>query len=211
MIIITQNPIALDSNDHLHPSGCINDHHDATEFCDYLIKHWPNRKTLLDLGTATGTVVSSSVERNFDAFGVEGSDAPKRMQLEKGEGPWVKYGGIRLFNADIRYPFQLYRENNERAKFDIITAWDVLEHMTEKTINTVLENIKRHSIGGAFMIATISFESYPNDLYHLLPRPREWWLSKFSEFDFIDKGLSPMLQLVRKGTPFENQFWFELG
>ena len=123
MRIETDHPIALDSNDHLHPSGCINDSHDATEFCKFIMEHWPEKKTLLDLGTANGTVVSSAINLGFDAFGIEGSDAPRNAQVGQWLKPWSAYDNIRLFNADLRFQFQLYGSDGQPAKFDIITAW----------------------------------------------------------------------------------------
>lgn len=207
MRIITEHPIAVDSNDHLTPHGTIHDFSDATEFCKYIHDSWPDKKTLLDLGTGTGTVVKTALEADMDAYGVEGSDAPRSQGL----GAWSELADKRLFNADLRHRFDLTIFDDESGlvqKFDIITAWDVLEHMTEDTIDIVMDNIKRHSTAGTFVMATIQFDNHNNELYHHLLKPREWWVSKFKEFGFKNKGTSPMLGMVR-AVPLINRFWFE--
>ena len=218
MIIRTKNPIAVTSNDHLRPHGTIHDFSESYQFCTYVLERWPGKRKLLDLGTGTGTVVDTAVKAGMDAYGVEGSDAPRKQKL----GGWPKMADTRLFNADLRYYFALGTERDVwidepygptevrfyPEAFDVITAWDVMEHMTEDTIDTVMENIRRHSQEGTFVMATIQFDSHNNELYHHLLKPREWWIKKFAEYGFVDKGFSPMLQLVR-AVPTQNTFWFE--
>ena len=208
MKIVTDHPIAVDSNDHMRPHGAIHDFSDATEFCEYVLDLWPEKKWLLDLGTGSGTVVKTAIEAGMiNAFGIEGSDAPRKQGL----GAWPELGDERLFNADLRYPFEIRPDHDTMDwiyEFDIITAWDVMEHMTEDTIDRVMENIRRHSKVGTFVMATIQFDNHNNELYHHLLKPREWWIKKFEEFGFKDKGPSPMLSMVR-GVPKQCQFWFE--
>lgn len=217
MRIYTEHPIAVDSNDHLIPHGTVRDRSDATKFCEFVRYNWPEKQTLLDLGTANGTVVTSAVYQGFDAYGIEGSDAPRLRQAEIAGEPWNNYYNVRLFHADLRYPFTLSNDDTLDSTripyrcpvaFDIITAWDVLEHMTEETIDTVMENIRKHSKTGTFVMATIQFDAKNNQLYHHLLKPRGWWINKFDEFGFKDKGDSPMLNMVRK-VAVENRFWFE--
>lgn len=207
MRIFTDSPVAVDSNDHLKPHGAVHDFSDATEFCSYMKKHWPKKKTLLDLGTGSGTVVKTALAAGMDAYGIEGSDVPRKQGL----GGWPELADVRLFNADLRYRFDLTIFDEESSlvqRFDIITAWDVMEHMTEDTIDTVMDNIKRHSTEGTFVMATIQFDNHNNELYHHLLKPRDWWVKKFKQFGFKDKGTSPVLGMVR-GVPEVNRFWFQ--
>lgn len=221
MHIVTEHPIALDSNDHLKPWGAIQDYGDPTNLCNYMITEWPDKKTLLDLGTANGSVVAGATFMGYDAYGIEGSDAARKGQGES--EPWGIYYNTRLFNADLRYPFYLYKTMqgyfNRRCDihyetydllctFSLITAWDVMEHLTEDTIDVTMNNIARHSHRGTFFLATIQFDNVGNKLYHHLLKHREWWLAKFAEFGFKNKGFCGAHELMR-WVPQPNRFWFE--
>jgi hypothetical protein len=195
MRIVTDHPIALDSNDHLFPKGAIESDYSGEQFLLELKNEFPDIQSILDLGTGPGYFVVNGVVHGYDICGIEGTDKVDDKE------PWLIYKDRYLFHADIRHPFRL-----GQRQFDLVTAREVLEHMTIETINTVMENIARHT--NVFM-GTIEFEDTYNELYHTLCMPREWWVNKFKEFGFKDMGYHPILSLMRgePGVP-EKCFWF---
>lgn len=48
-----------------------------------------------------------------------------------------------LHAADLTAPLQIYLDS-QPAKFDVNGAWEVIEHIEERDIAAVLENIKLH-------------------------------------------------------------------
>jgi SAM-dependent methyltransferase len=226
VIITTKYPIALDSVDHLEPRGALDQQgHEGIEFFTRLKGAYPSIKTVLDLGTGSGWFVSNGVKCGFDVYGIEGTDKVN------GKPPWVSYIDQRLFHADLRQRFvlerpyyfgnQLYHEKLKGTpvvtenditlgilKVDLVTAWDVMEHMTAESIDIVMENIYRHLKHGGCFMGTIEFTDKDNEGYHTLCRSREWWVCKFEEYGFKDLGFAPILQLARH-SPEENCFMLQ--
>ncbi|MBN2377989.1 MAG: class I SAM-dependent methyltransferase [Sedimentisphaerales bacterium] len=77
----------------------------------------PNSPTLLDIGCGSGHFVALARKHNFQASGIEPTPASARYATEILNIP-VHIGPI----ADIELPPQ---------SFDIITAWDVIEHVAD--------------------------------------------------------------------------------
>lgn len=213
LTITTDRPIALDSVDHLEPRGALDQQgHEGIEFFTELKQVYPDIKTVLDLGAGSGWFVNNGVKCGFDAHGVEGTDKVDS------EAPWLVFSDRRLFHADLRYPFYIfypdvyYRQGvgaaNFYVLFDLITAWDVMEHLSEDSIDTTMKNITRHLNRGGYLMGTIEFSDKDNEGYHTLCKPREWWVSKFEEFGFKDLGFNSILQLARH-SPEENCFMLQ--
>lgn len=82
-------------------------------------------------------------------------------------------------------------------RFDIITAWDVLEHIPESKVPSVARNIAGHLAADGLFVASV--DEYPDGnplcgaTYHLTCRPKKWWLEHFES-----TGLRPKLN-----PPFE--------
>jgi hypothetical protein len=216
--IITDNPIALDSEDHRNPRGALDQQgHEGKEFFQAIKVSYPDIKSVIDLGTGSGWFITNALDLGFEAYGIDGTDAVDET------GPWYLLKNKRLFHADLRYPFCLeehcsprgllgiigspYRKSGQEfpIKVDLITSWDVLEHMAEDQIDTVMNNIVKHLKPLGYFMGTIYFEVEGNEGYHTLCKPREWWISKFEEFGFVDKGYDTLLPLARN-SPAENCF-----
>jgi len=124
----TKNPVAIETTDHQLPRGAIRDSTTHPDFNRALRKLLCGTKfRLLDLGCAGGGLVRSFLQEGVEAIGIEGSDHPRRMGL----GEWNRCP-LHLFTYDITEPFQLEFATNEIVQFDVITAWEVLEHIPEE-------------------------------------------------------------------------------
>lgn len=206
----TDYPIALDSMDHLEPHGALDQQgHEGIEFFKELHIKFPQVNHVLDFGTGMGTFVDNGIKAGFDVYGIEGTDKVDSAT------PWVRYKNQRLFHADLRHPFYIfypaeyYRQGimatDFYALFDLITAWDVMEHLSEDSIDIVMENITRHLNSGGYFMGTIEFSDTDNERYHTLCKPRGWWITKFEEYGFKDCGFDTILQKARH-SPEENCF-----
>ena len=183
--LITDYPIAYESLDHLYPHGTIRDNTRYPRFvekCEELLK---GKKTLsfLDLGCSGGGMVLEAALRGHISMGLEGSNCSKKEQRAE----W-RLLGDRLQTCDITKPFRLVDENGENHQFDVITAWEVMEHIEEKDIPQLLENIYHHLASGGLFIASIANwddidpESGVN--WHVTLHEYEWWIRQFEKAGF---------------------------
>ena len=146
----TEYPVALDSPNHLNPyGGSQQDFTDGTKFAEDLIKNFPEKKTLLDLGTATGTV-------------------PCSMRKVWKELPEI----LILETCDISRPFKIVDSLNEIVKFDFITAWSVIEHIDPKRLQILFENINFHLKETGYGIFKIDFGV--NEWHQSIKTKEEW-------------------------------------
>ena len=190
--IETAQPIAMQSADHKWPRGTIYDNSLNRRFnlkaYDYF-RQKPELR-LLDLGCAGGGLVRSFIEDGHFAVGVEGSDASRR--LRSGEWDNVPY---HLFTADISEPFCVLDSRGEPLAFDIITAWDVLEHIPEEKLSGLIENIRRHLAPGGMFVSSIDMlpdgDLVTGAIYHVTLRPKSWWVERFAAAGLIEKSDHP--------------------
>lgn len=134
----TDFPIAFDSPDHINPhGGTQHDYTDGSGFADYLLKHFPYRKALIDLGCATGHVPLTMRETGMLAIGLEGSDKSKKRKLSA----WELMPDI-VRTCDISRPFKIVDKNDNPVKFDFITSWGVFEHVHSCRLDILWQNIR---------------------------------------------------------------------
>ena len=184
----TDHPLAFSSDDHLLPRGAISDNSRNARFnvrlYDWL--KYPEGIHLLDLGCAGGGFVRSLLEDGHAAIGLEGSDAAKRSLL----GEW---GNIphHLFTCDITRDFSVVDKQGTAVVFDVVTAWEVLEHIAEEQIHKLLGRISHHLRPGGLLICSIDLLPDGNPLtgaiYHKTLKDATWWRAAFSSqgFDII--------------------------
>ena len=92
-----------------------------------LIKQWCSRGTLLDVGCALGGFLAVAQEHGFQVEGVEIAEYAAEQARTRLH--------IKVTNSDI-YSAELAPES-----YDVITMWDVIEHLTEP--NLAFEKIIR--------------------------------------------------------------------
>lgn len=174
--ITTNHPIAKDSNDHLLPHGTRLDNSRNQRFammCREIIGKPQLR--FLDLGCAGGGFIKDCIDGGDIGIGIDGSD----YSLKAKRGAWATNPDSFL-TADISKPFQL-RENGKPIAFDVITIWEVLEHLTEDGVKMCLENVVRHMDGsGIFTISVSNSSDAPEGKeLHQTMKPAAWWEGLF--------------------------------
>jgi hypothetical protein len=182
----TEHPLAVSSVDHQFPRGSATDFTRWPAFVGYCERLYGHPMTYLDLGCAGGGVVLDFVLRKSLAIGLEGSD----YSLRRSRAAW-KVIPSSLFTCDICSPYTLTRRGEQETfKFDVIGAWEVLEHIPESLVPAMLKNVVDHMHSkSVFMgsIATFLDEDRERQIvWHVTVRPRDWWLARFRE-----AGLEP--------------------
>jgi SAM-dependent methyltransferase len=184
----TQHPVALYSQDTKKPRGAKNDNSFQQSFNNKLFDFYPNDGkplNILDLGCAGGGLVRSLLDDGHFAIGLEGSDFPKTHGL----GEWSTIPG-NLFNCDITEPFLLAEETttSQPFLFDIVTAWEVLEHIPEERIPQLMGNIRSHLKPEGriiFSIATFpDLDEATGTNWHVCVHQKPWWVAKFKELGY---------------------------
>lgn len=202
--ITTQYPNATHSPDFIFPIGSIQDNHSNSVYLSELSRVTGKEKfAYLDLGCAGGQTVVDVYNNGNIACGVEGSDLEKMISISKNRtrptprfigamdvpdrdihDNWTEFKDKCLFKADISKPFELSNDCGIQ-KFDIITAWDFLEHPTPEQIPAVIDNIKKHLKDDGVFVCLINL--VPSS-HHQCVKPKEWWIEEFGNKGLEDHG-----------------------
>lgn len=177
-------PIAFDSPDHVMPHGTKRDNSRNPLFNRKLWLLFPNRKlALLDVGCAGGGFVKSCLEDGHLAIGLEGSD----YSLKRQRAEWATIPE-NLFTCDITADFRVRNgaSNEGPVSFQIVTAWEVMEHIRTRDLPKVCENIKQHlAPGGIWIMSIAPIEDVINGVQlHQTVQNREWWVRIFADHGF---------------------------
>jgi hypothetical protein len=218
--VITDHPVAVDSEDHLVPGGTMHD--DSTnpafnkKLCD-LLSHIPKLR-VMDLGCAGGGFVRSLVDDGHEAIGLEGSDyslkwdGPGGTEQERATrkpGKRAQWATIpdRLFTCDITRPFTVVDESSPNVNpfgsdnyggwfhagdnldypivpFDVVTAWEVMEHLPADRLPTLCHNVMAHMTPGGIWIMSVSLQ---RGMYHQTVQAPAWWLDLFSKSGLVNQ------------------------
>jgi hypothetical protein len=198
----TAHPIAYESPDHLIPRGTKADNSTNKKFVqvmgERLTRERPGQEHgLLDLGCSGGQLVKDFSEWGWLAVGLEGSD----YSLKHRRANWADLAGKNLFTCDITKPFQI-ETKGQPAKFDLITMWEVLEHIPEADLPQLFTNILNHmAVGGYFIASTTSVPDVQNgvDLHQTKWTNQQWrsmMAQRYPELQPVDLGLR-FYQFVR--------------
>jgi SAM-dependent methyltransferase len=126
---------------------------------------------VLDIGCAKGFLVKAFTQLGVNAFGIEYSD----YAFEKADSE-IK-DRITLGSITKR---TIYRNK----EFDLITCYDVLEHLTDEEVIFAISEIKR--ISNKIVTIKMPFEHYDWDLdkSHIGIQPKEIWIERFEKHGF---------------------------
>jgi 2-polyprenyl-3-methyl-5-hydroxy-6-metoxy-1,4-benzoquinol methylase len=205
----TEYPVAVESHDHIFPLGTAQDNTRYPRFiarCEEVLGE-PLRA--LDLGCAGGGLVLDFLSNGHEAMGLEGSDYPKKNQ--QFQWRWLR---DRLFTCDITKSFTISNTKGDQASFDVISMWEVLEHIEERDLSHLFDNIKKHlSSRGIFCASVATFECadpVTGAVWHKTVKPKSWWHEQLRK-----AGLKPVdgLFTVRdfpRGSGNGPQDWDEL-
>lgn len=182
----TDFPIAIQSPDYLFPNGTKNDNTRCPRFIRKCESLFPVDRELkfLDLGCSGGGVVLDACLKGHVGIGLEGSDYSFLNQ--RAEWRLLKDN---LFTCDVTKDFELYdNETKDIARFDIISAWEVLEHLPEFTLEMFFDNVKKHLADDGYFVASIAMFDDINPEngvnWHCTVKSPEWWLEKIDKFGF---------------------------
>lgn len=184
--VLTDHPIAVDSVDHKYPRGTKNDNSTNAEFVRKVMELYP-AVNLLDLGCSGGRFVRDINEAGGFSIGIEGSDySQKRKRAEWATIPH------HLFTADITEPFRVSMVRGDGfiagiSSFDIVTLWDVLEHIPEGRLDDVFANVRRHLRSDGLLIVSIATigDTWRGREYHATVRDVDWWMHRICSYGFV--------------------------
>ncbi len=200
LIVKTDHPIATYSADHIDPAGTMQDntHHERFVLaCEAL---YPGRRLYhLDLGCAGGGLVFDFISRGHISYGLDGSDYSQIIKRAE----WATIPD-NLFTADITEPFRFELNSlvaSGYQRFDIITAWEVLEHISEKRLLSLLRNLRANLVPGGLFAASVAL--FVSGHWHITLKPREWWEELFANNGFtLVEGLFEIADFPRgSGNP----------
>lgn len=108
-------------------------------------KYNPTAKTILDIGSGTGDLISYC-NKNFDCYGTEPNKNARELSLKKGNKVVAKIEDLPV------------------KKFDIITMWHVLEHVHDlkRQLISIHEMLNENGIA---IIAVPNYTSYDAKYY----------------------------------------------
>ncbi len=131
-------------------------------------------RRLLDVGCHIGVMVELAQQRGWDAWGVE----PSTWAAEQARARGLHVITGTLDSAEVPSDY-----------FDVVTMWDVIEHLTDPTAE--LGNVHRVlKPGGVFAIHTIDIESW----FARLMGKRWPWLMEMHLYYFSPRTLRKMLE-----------------
>ena len=193
--IITDFPIAYESNDHLHPFGTARDNTKNGMYVRELIKRCGSDMKYMDIGCSGGGFVRQFIDNGIFAVGVEGSDYSKKNKRAE----WATIPDF-LFTGDITKPFHFVNDDENKILFNAISAWDVLEHISKADLPNLLQNLKDNLVQGGLFIASVA--TFPDqENLHVTLETKSWWDALFNTYGFVEGE-----RMVNWGRPC-NQSW----
>ena len=189
--LLADSKIAFYSPDHLYPRGTLNDDTRCPSFVLKTQSYFQKKCNHLDLGCAGGGLVYDFNQMGNFSLGIEGSDCSKLMSRANWK---VLPNHLRTADITKNYKF-ISKETGEKFLFDIITAWEVMEHIAEKDLFNMISNISRNlRKDGLFVCSISTFPDYDPATgvqWHVTIQDKDWWLQKFCIHGFQECKDSP--------------------
>ena len=206
--VITDFPIAFDSPDHLAPHGTKRDNSSDELWINNIVDLFGRKRKMriMDLGFAGGALVKDLLKHTPYVIGLEGSDYSIIHEREH----WRQEDNLvnnNLFTCDVSRPFNI-EYDNKPFLCDVITAWEVCEHIHPDRVEDFFKNIYNHLMpGGVFMGSVSNFSdqnvSEDGKTYelHQTAMPEEDWnlAIESTELFTIKKYDKSKLGYVREG------------
>lgn len=197
MKLLTEHPVAFESPDYIQPWGTARDNTTDIGFIEEVEAFFKNCKIkTLDIGCSGGQLTVDFFNRGHEAIGIEGSD----FSLKTNRANWPQYGGKLLFTCDAAKPYQIIDDNSNPVKLDLITSWEVVEHIHPNDLDIFFTNMINHMHGESIFCASISTapDIINNVVLHQSVFTEEYWKSNilckyFKVFAF------PFANKVRSG------------
>ena len=177
-----ERPVAYSSPDYLTPWGTRRDNSRNWRFNQKVYQLFAQRNEplrILDMGCSGGGFVKDCLDDGCLAVGLEGSDYSWKYKRAE----WATIPDY-LFTCDVTGKFDLEvvtGEKSESLKFDVVTSWELIEHIAEPDLEKVATNVKKHLAPGGLWIMSVS----PNEevingtVLHQTVQNKPWWVKKF--------------------------------
>jgi cyclopropane fatty-acyl-phospholipid synthase-like methyltransferase len=192
IFLLTNNPVALGSRDHtggfahVESGGSgIDNFTDLTEFAEDLKAYFPGKKTLLDFGTATGTVPLTGRKAGLLSVGIEGSSGFPA----KNQGAWKEMPDI-VRTCDAGKPWRIVDKAGRNVIFDFIISWGTVEHIPVQDFQTCMENILAHIDENSIIMLNIDLGYNETDGFHMLWETFDWKGQRAPAMIFLEEALS---------------------
>jgi SAM-dependent methyltransferase len=187
VIVEATRPVAVLSPDYIEPWGTRRDNSKNMRFNQKLYRLYPEKGILrvLDLGCSGGGFVKTCLDDGCLAIGLEGSDFSKKHRRAE----WAIIPDF-LFTCDVTADFDVFSEDDgghrEHLCFEVVTSWEMIEHIAESDLEIVAHNVKKHlSSGGLWIMSVATSEEVINNVrLHQTVRPRNWWIETFGRLGF---------------------------
>src|SRR3990172_8146338 len=177
----TNYPLALDSYEYRYPMPTMHTKYNSRN--SKFNARLPKTASVLDLGCGGGGFIKDCIDEGRIAIGLEGTDRYQKTA-------WRDWSIIpdNLFTCDITKPFIIHRGDEKLYQFDVITAWEVMEHIPEPDLEQLFTNVANHlKTDGMFVISIANKKSinpkYQVDM-HRIHEDLNWWLDKISKLGF---------------------------
>jgi Methyltransferase domain len=182
-----ERPLAFDSPDHLEPRGTRNDNTRHPRFVRKAEALIGENIAHLDIGCAGGGLVWDFTLAGHLSVGVEGSD----YNLRNARAEWGVIAD-RLFTADICYPFRVEKANGERQLFNLVSAWELFEHIPTASVDDAIGNIVANMTESGYLVCSIATFVDMNEatgtVFHQTVKPKEWWVEKFKAHGLTERS-----------------------
>jgi len=155
--------------------------------------HFGRRIKVLDLGCAGGQLVMDFVSAGQLAVGLDGSD----YSIINRRACWPHMYGKHLFTCDISREFQVLWDQEKDdwnlvpMTFDVISAFEVIEHVQFDRMDIFLQNIKKHLAPSGMFLGSISMISEIQgglQLHQSIHTKDEWYTIFSKYFDIEDNN-----------------------
>lgn len=153
IILMCESKIAWDSNDTLFPWGTSRDNSTSKVFIEDAVNHFKNKKfNVLDLGCSGGQFIKDFIEHTNYSIGLEGSD----FSIKEKRANWPELYQKNLFTCDVSKRFEIRDENEKRILFELVTAWELIEHIKTERLKIFFTNIWNHMTDDGIFSCSIS-------------------------------------------------------
>lgn len=181
VLVVSDNKVAVDSPDHICPVGTKSDNSTNGKYIKEVEEYFNGeKKNLLDIGCAGGQLAVDFAQNGHFSLGVEGSSYPIENEREN----WVSYHGTVLHTADLTKPYHVEKDG-EKILFDLISAWEVIEHIhpddLDNFFNYILSNLKPGGIFVGSINVSKDERILPNGekiVLHQSVFPKEVWMNE---------------------------------
>jgi len=137
----------------------------------FVAKHF-KPESILDVGCGKDNLFCTNIVKELDKFGIE-------------------HNINNCFGCDfVKFKTLIYADANDLPfddnEFDIITSFDMLEHILPEDVDNVLNEIFRVAKKG--ICVSISYRQVKSGLHRTI-QPKEWWIEKLSKYGKVGQYL----------------------